>query len=204
MSFEASAIANLTAWLLYIATFVVLLSTRERAERRRDMKMLLGLSFQAVGTWIIPFYLRPFGSPLFPVGSAQRELEQVVRLTALLLEFGAVWLTVSAIRTLGRQWSISARVVEGHRLVRSGPYSLVRHPIYAAVLSINAATALTFARWEALVASLAFSVLGGWIRARAEEHLLREAFGPEYASYARAVPALVPGLRLWRSGSRSP
>ena len=204
MSFEASAIANLVAWVLYIATFAVSLSTRRRSERRRDARLLFGLLFQGAGHWIVPFTLRPFGSPLLPLDAGERDaLEQGVRVAALVLEFGAVWLTVASIRTLGKQWALSARVIEDHQLVRSGPYGWVRHPLYTAVLGINTATALTFARWEAVVASIALSVLGGFIRARSEEHLLRETFGAEYASYARSVPALVPGLRRWRSGSSS-
>ena len=51
---------------------------------------------------------------------------------------------VAAVRRLGAQWSFVARVTESHELITSGPYAIVRHPIYAAMLGLLIATGLTF------------------------------------------------------------
>jgi protein-S-isoprenylcysteine O-methyltransferase Ste14 len=51
-----------------------------------------------------------------------------------------VGLTGSAVCALGKQWSIAARVVEGHELITDGPYRIVRHPIYAGMLGLLVAT----------------------------------------------------------------
>ena len=200
MSFEAAAMTNLVAWALYIMVFAANLSTRKRSERRGDSKLLVGALFQVAAPLVLPAFLRPPGSPLVPADWAYGELlEQVVRVVAVLLEFGSVWLTFAAIRTLGKQWALSARVVRDHELIRTGPYGLVRHPIYTGALGITIATALTATRWEAVIIAAALSLLGAWIRVRSEEKLLRETFGSEYARYAQLVPAIIPGLRLHRA-----
>ena len=200
MSFEAAVLTNLVAWVLYSLVFVVMLSTRKRSERQRDWSMRVGLSLHVLGMLVVPATLRPTGSPLFPSAWAYGGLlEQLVRITVVLLEVGSIWLTLAAIRTLGKQWSVSARLVADHQLIRSGPYGLVRHPIYTALVAMVVGSALTASTWEGVIAAAAISALAAWIRVRSEENLMRQTFGAEYASYARAVPALVPWLRLRRT-----
>jgi protein-S-isoprenylcysteine O-methyltransferase Ste14 len=111
---------------------------------------------------------------------------------APLLAFGSAWLTLAAVRTLGRQWSVEARLVEGHRLVTEGPYALVRHPIYSAMGGLLLATGLVQSQAWVLLPGIALFVVGTLLRTRAEEGLMREAFGPEFEAYARRVPALLP------------
>lgn len=199
MSFEAAAIANLVAWVLYIGVFAVMLGTRKRAERSRDWRLVLGLIFQAGGLLVLPAFRRAPGSPLFALDPAYDEaLEQVVRFAAVFLSFGSAYFTLSAIRTLGKQWALSARVVQDHKLIQTGPYAWVRHPIYTALLGITLGSGFIGARWEAVIVAVALQMLGTWIRVRSEEQLMRATFGAEYANYARAVPAFVPWLRLPR------
>ncbi len=98
--------------------------------------------------------------------------------------------TVWARRHLGRNWSASVVVKEGHALVRTGPYRYVRHPIYSGLLLAFLGMAVTIGEWRGLVA-----VLLAWVslavKSRAEEKRMRETF-PEYAEYARGTPAIVP------------
>jgi protein-S-isoprenylcysteine O-methyltransferase Ste14 len=121
-------------------------------------------------------------------------IEMAMAMGTCALSVGSVWLNVVAIRTLGKQWSVAARLREAHKLVTEGPYRVVRHPIYAANFGLLLATGLAFSRLgPLLLASLAFWI-GSVIRVRGEERLLREAFGEEYEAYARRVPALFPRL----------
>jgi protein-S-isoprenylcysteine O-methyltransferase Ste14 len=99
-----------------------------------------------------------------------------------------------AVKTLGKEWSLTARLVEGHQLATSGPYALVRHPIYSGMLGMLLATGLAISHWLALLAALIIFFVGTTIRVRSEEKLLREAFGEKFESYARRVRAIVPGL----------
>ncbi len=93
---------------------------------------------------------------------------------------------------LGRLWSGSITLKERHRIVDTGPYSLVRHPIYTGLIGATLATAAAQATATAVV-GWALVALGLWLKARAEERFLVDEFGSEsYAAYQRRVPMLVP------------
>ena len=101
-------------------------------------------------------------------------------------------LIYAAVRTLGKQWSLTARLVEGHDLITSGPYALVRHPIYTAMLGMLLGSGIAVSRWPDLVVATAVFLLGTTLRTRVEERLLTAEFGDAYRSYTDAVPALIP------------
>ena len=93
---------------------------------------------------------------------------------------------------LGRLWSSSVTRKAGHHVVDTGPYGIVRHPIYSGIILASVATAAM--RGTAL-AWLGMCVMtAGWVvKARMEEEFLREQLGAEtYAEYARRVPMIVP------------
>lgn len=111
---------------------------------------------------------------------------------AVALALGSAWLGAAAIRTLGKQWSLQARITEDHDLITTGPYRFVRHPIYTAMLGLLLATGLAFSRPVGLGAGLLTFLAGTVLRIRVEERLLRATFGETYDAYARQVPAVVP------------
>jgi protein-S-isoprenylcysteine O-methyltransferase Ste14 len=98
------------------------------------------------------------------------------------------------VRTLGRQWAVQARLIEGHRLIVEGPYRWVRNPIYTGMFGMLIATGLAFAAWPMLLAGIVLYLVGFHIRVRAEEKLLAAEFGEEFQEYKRRVPALLPRL----------
>ena len=98
----------------------------------------------------------------------------------------------AALHALGRQWSLQARVLEDHSLVRQGPYRVVRHPIYTGMLGMIIAAGLAWSHWVGFLVSLLFFAIGTAIRVRSEEKLLRESFGVAFDDYKRSVPAVIP------------
>ncbi|MEZ5971536.1 MAG: isoprenylcysteine carboxylmethyltransferase family protein [Hyphomonadaceae bacterium] len=96
---------------------------------------------------------------------------------------------------LGTLWSGSVTRKADHRVVETGPYALVRHPIYTGLLASAFATAVARGELVALIGAILFS-LGIWMKARLEERFLSEELGPEYAAYRKRVPMLVPFLRF--------
>ncbi len=98
----------------------------------------------------------------------------------------SVWARVH----LGEYWSGNVTLKEGHRLIRSGPYALVRHPIYTGILGgmVGSAVALDQVRGVLAVALLTFSFVR---KLRHEEKWLTEEFGEEYLRYKREVRALL-------------
>jgi protein-S-isoprenylcysteine O-methyltransferase Ste14 len=100
----------------------------------------------------------------------------------------------SSSRALAGQLRIDAAVGSGDHLIRSGPYALVRNPIYLSMLLVLCAIAVVVAPWQLFVASLALFLIGTEIRVRTEEKLLAAHFGEEFESYKRSVPAYIPFL----------
>jgi protein-S-isoprenylcysteine O-methyltransferase Ste14 len=95
---------------------------------------------------------------------------------------------------LGPLWSGTITRKNNHRVVHTGPYALVRHPIYAGIaLSLFATAVVRGTPMSFLGAAL--MVLGFYAKARREERFLREELGPEaYDAYAKRVPMFVPFL----------
>jgi protein-S-isoprenylcysteine O-methyltransferase Ste14 len=93
---------------------------------------------------------------------------------------------------LGRLWSSGITRKKGHRVVDTGPYAFVRHPIYAGLLASALATTVAQATATGM-AGWTLIALGLWMKARAEEQFLAAELEPEaYASYRLRVPMLVP------------
>jgi protein-S-isoprenylcysteine O-methyltransferase Ste14 len=93
---------------------------------------------------------------------------------------------------LGKLWSAFVTRKADHHIIDTGPYGIVRHPIYTGIILAAFAVALlkgtVFSIAGAIIATLGF-----WIKARLEERFLREQLGAEaYDSYRRRVPMLIP------------
>jgi len=99
----------------------------------------------------------------------------------------AVWARVH----LGRNWSGTVTVKEGHELIRSGPYAYVRHPIYTGLITAVLGTAIVSGTVRA---ALGFAIITAALvrKSRTEEGFMRETFPGEYERYSSEVPALIP------------
>jgi protein-S-isoprenylcysteine O-methyltransferase Ste14 len=93
---------------------------------------------------------------------------------------------------IGRLWSSSVTRKADHHIVDTGPYGLVRHPIYTGIIVAAFATGVLRGTIISLLGAGAIT-LGLWIKARMEEEFLRQELGAEaYDSYRRRVPMLAP------------
>ena len=178
-------------WFTFAASFLVHKKPPSPPDKKRDPWSIVGIALQGTGYAIVWVVRRAWFTPILSLGKLA---EIAVAILTMALAAGSVWLCISAIRTLGQQWSLAARVVEGHKLVTQGPYSFVRNPIYSGMLGMLLATGLAVSHWLGLLAALVLFSLGTVIRVRSEAALLRETFGEEFAKYARNVPAVIPYL----------
>ena len=97
---------------------------------------------------------------------------------------------------LGSFWSGTVQAKEGHRVVDTGPYAIVRHPIYTGMYLVASATAIARGSGDALLGA-ALIIVGFWMKARLEERFLAQELGEAaYAGYRARVPMLVPFLRF--------
>ena len=94
---------------------------------------------------------------------------------------------------LGQYWSDKVMLQAGHRLVRTGPYACMRHPIYSGVLFAIAGTAIILGQWRGLLAFL-LMLANYSIKARREEEILRAQFGAEFEEHQSRAGFLLPRL----------
>ena len=156
------------------------------AGSKRDPRSRAGITIQAVGIGLAglgPVYIRL--SSLSPAGLAGTAV-------VLLLMGGAISLFAASSRALGKNWSLVARMRSDHQLVRTGPYSRVRHPIYLGMLLFLLALAVALGHWVQLWVALPVFFIGTAIRTRLEDGLLEQQFGDKFREYRRSTPALFP------------
>ena len=174
---------------------VTLLVARLRAGRgvkvavaRRDGASILGIMVQGFA-FVLTAY-GPIHVRLDPTSSTALAEAAAV----LLLMLATVWLFDAATRTMGKNWSLVARTREDHQLVQTGPFAVVRHPIYVALFFSMVAMAIADGHSRNLLVAVPVFALGTWMRVRNEERLLREQFGADYDAYAGRVKRFVPGV----------
>jgi protein-S-isoprenylcysteine O-methyltransferase Ste14 len=177
------------SWLAFVTVFLIHKKPASGPERKRESSSMIGIGLQGAGyaiVWIL--HRRGFS----PITEMNRTVEIVLAVFTSGLAIFSVWLAATALKTLGKQWSLTARVVEGHQLITEGPYNFVRNPIYTGMLGMLLATGLAVGHWIGLLAGLLIFSIGTLIRVRSEERLLRETFGTQWDEYARTVPAVMP------------
>ena len=125
--------------------------------------------------------------PLWPIGNAGVYVLAAVTAAGTLFTW---WARIH----LGRFWSNAITRKEGHRVIDTGPYGLVRHPIYTGLIAGMLATGIAVGTATALLGALLIT-FGLWQKARMEEGFLTTELGADaYGAYCRRVPMLIPFL----------
>jgi protein-S-isoprenylcysteine O-methyltransferase Ste14 len=181
------------AWLLYwvISAFGAKTTRRRESSASRlshVLPLLVGVTLIA---WPHPHLGHWMSWQFLPPGPARFA-------SALVLVAAGLAFTVWARVQLGTNWSGSVTLKEGHELVRSGPYAIVRHPIYTGLLVALLGTAVACGELRALI-GLAVVAAAFVRKLRIEERFMRESFPEQYARYSAEVPALIPFARPRRS-----
>jgi len=189
--YRTTFIAVICCWFVFAAVFFLRRRPPRSGERKRDRRAAIGVLIAAVGYACVWSFRRK--EPLL-VPFGRDVAGYFFSAMAILLAVGSVWLTATAVKRLGKQWAVAARVVEHHELITDGPYAFVRNPIYTGMFGMLIATGLAVSEWWALVLGIVIYLIGTSIRIRVEERLLREVFGERFEGYIRSVPAIIPRL----------
>jgi protein-S-isoprenylcysteine O-methyltransferase Ste14 len=178
------------AWIIWAVWWVVAATQTNRVKQREPVHewvlrwALMIAAFELLfhsgsGLGILNRRFVPRSHAVVEVGAA---------LTCIGLAF-SIW----ARQHIGRYWSGSVSIRADHQLIRTGPYSRIRHPIYTGILAGLAGTLLADGHYAAILAFLI--VLGGlsW-KALREENLLRGEFGPAFEEHKRLTGFFLPRL----------
>ena len=176
-------------WMIWVIFWLAAAGNVKRARWREPLRtralhtlpLALGAVLLVGPGWLPPALTARFA----PIGPG-------LPLFGTLLVAGGLGFTFWARWHLGRNWSGWVTVKDDHALIRTGPYRVVRHPIYSGVLLALAGTALAVGEWRGVLA-VAFALLAFVVKLRIEEARMRETFA-EYDNYRRQTAALIPGL----------
>ena len=192
------------AWAAWLVSWWLAAVWRKRAVNRPPgVQEVLHLTPTIIGAVMLFFTHASRDDPTLQVMNPRRALFQPIQLWQTPLEAG--WVCFALVVAgclfawwarihLGQLWSGSITVKADHRVVDTGPYRMVRHPIYTGLILAAFATAAEKATVLAL-SGAALIAFGFWLKARFEERFLRKELGREaYDAYARRTRMLVPFL----------
>jgi protein-S-isoprenylcysteine O-methyltransferase Ste14 len=180
----------ISCWCAFAAIFLLRKKPASVTEVRRDRRAIIPIAVQGISFGIVWGVRRHHGAALFT-----NALAPYLDVLACVLAASSVGFVLISVRTLGKQWTVAARLVQGHNLVTQGPYQVVRNPIYTGMLGMLVSTGIVLSRWPAALIAIAIFLAATMWRIHVEERLLRSQFGAEFEQYCKRVPnALLPGL----------
>jgi protein-S-isoprenylcysteine O-methyltransferase Ste14 len=172
-------------WMVFGAWWLVRsLGTARTESRESHVSRLTHAVFLGGGTLLLIVPIAPLCRQLWPHTLP-------LAWAGFALEVVGVAFAIWAREHLGRLWSGTITLKEGHRIVQSGPYRLARHPIYTGILTGVVGVVVARGDLAALLALVMF-VLGVARKIAIEETLLGSRFGEEYAAYRAKVRAIIP------------
>lgn len=184
-------------WALMLVTWCAMRYPAMRRARRQktrvDRRSTLDISLLVTCT---------FGLVVMPIvwrlgifdGFADRGQGIVLVILGTLTGTAFLWLFRRSHKDLGKNWSVTLEVREGHQLVTGGVYAHVRHPMYASFLLWGITQALLIPNWIAGLAGLIAVMALYAVRQSREEAMMRDTFGADYDAYCARTKRLVPGV----------
>jgi protein-S-isoprenylcysteine O-methyltransferase Ste14 len=185
------------AWILLVTGWYAIRLPFERRAKRtatehsaRDASEWTRMWVSGTGLGIVPVIYLLTGWPAFAnyvPGWLQTALGIATAGTAL-------WMFITTHQALGRFWSVSLDIRDGHRLVTEGVYAKLRHPMYSAFWLMALAQALLLPNWFAGLAGLIGFGFLFFRRIGPEERMMEQKFGDEYVSYKGRTDRIIPGV----------
>lgn len=127
-------------------------------------------------------------------GSFSTQIRFLGYLGCLFIAFG-VTIRLIAVTTLKQQFTTKVSIIDGHKIVETGIYKVIRHPAYLGYLASLFGIGLVLGNWVGLMALVVLPLSGILYRIRVEESVLLGYFGSEYQEYANRTKRLLP--RIW-------
>jgi len=175
-------------WIGFFA-YWIFSAVRDRAPYKRRSSRFSVLTLAAVPAILWLIIVGQFAPWLLAARFLPDTL--VVNVAGILITLCGAGFAIWARIHLGKNWSGQPAIRVDQKIVRTGPYSIVRHPIYTGLLIGIAGTAIATGSVTALCILVIIFVVFV-LKSRIEEKFLREEFGEEYERYRREVKGLIP------------
>jgi protein-S-isoprenylcysteine O-methyltransferase Ste14 len=173
--------------VLYLVWFVGYFSRKSRASTSN-------IALQIPSTVLIVLCFTLLFNPRSTLPHQLTPQIPIFSVIGLVLDLAGVAFAIWARLTIGSNWSgLVLEVKEGHELVQTGPYALVRHPIYTGFVFATFGTAMTLGTAASYVGFLA-GLLGFLVRIHVEEGLMATQFGDTHVQYRKRTKRLIPWI----------
>jgi len=175
-------------WVLFGVVWLISALKSKRTKRRETVIQRLGYVLPLVVTFAL--LSRPeahrgwLGAYVLPFSAALEWSGAVLVAAGIGICFWARW-------HLGANWSGTVTLKENHELIRSGPYRMIRHPIYTGILLALLGTAVQIGQVRGFIA-LGVAWLSFYIKARREESFLTAEFGDRFAEHRQHTGMFLP------------
>jgi protein-S-isoprenylcysteine O-methyltransferase Ste14 len=179
------------AWVVTAVYFMASALLTNRIKRREPIGGRLLDLFLLFGGYFLMFSQVPLPGAPNQHFIAPREMLQIA---GVALTYLGLLLTIWSRARLGRYWSGVVALKHNHRLIQSGPYRVVRHPLYSGILLAAVGMSLCVTTWSSLLA-IVFLTTCFERRAHQEDALLAAEFGLEFEAYRQRTGRLAPRLR---------
>jgi protein-S-isoprenylcysteine O-methyltransferase Ste14 len=178
-------------WIVFAAYWLISSLKTKRTAKKESFAAQYGVVFLGVAGFCL-FFMNDGGIGILGHEIVPRSYG--IGVAGVVLTWAGILLAIWARWHLGQYWSGRITIKEDHKLIRSGPYSRLRHPIYSGLdLAVIGSTIAIDQR--RCVASLCVIMGGFWIKAKREEALLAAQFGADFEQHRRATGFLLPRLK---------
>ncbi len=177
----------IACWCTFVIVWLIAAARTKRIAERQSVESALAHRIPVgIGWWLMlaPRWPGPMGHQVIPRTAFSEIVGTVICVLGLIF-------TLWARQTLAGNWSSDVTFKQDHELIRTGPYRIVRHPIYTGLLAMFLGTGIYIGQVRGGV-SLLLVTIGFWIKLSQEERLMLRHFPDAYPAYQREVKALVP------------
>jgi protein-S-isoprenylcysteine O-methyltransferase Ste14 len=182
---------NLFLSLLWIAIFVLWAITGITSKQTMQFKSEVASRIAVWIVWLAWWLLLTHGFGIEILAYRFVANTTSASYAGLVITVAGLALAVWARFQIGRNWSGMIEVKQGHMLMCTGPYAIVRHPIYSGFMLATLGTAIAFGEISGLLSFVMILIAWGY-KSRLEETAMVEYFGTEYQDYRREVKGLIP------------
>jgi protein-S-isoprenylcysteine O-methyltransferase Ste14 len=178
-------------WVVFLAYWALAALKTNRTARKESFGWRYGIVLLEMTGFAFLFHyysgIEFLNQRIFPSNHA-------LMIAAVALTWAGIGLALWARTHLGQYWSGRITIKEDHKLVRTGPYARLRHPIYSGLDLAVIGTGLAIDRWRCVI-GVCVIILGFWIKAKREETMLSGQFGAAFEEHRRYTGFLLPRRR---------
>jgi protein-S-isoprenylcysteine O-methyltransferase Ste14 len=178
-------------WIAFVAYWATGALKTRRTERSESFASRYGVLLLEIAGFVLLFSDK---AGIGILGQKVFYRTYALNVTGVALTWAGIALALWARWHLGQYWSARITIKEDHKLIHTGPYARLRHPIYSGLDLAAIGSALAIDRWRCVV-GVCLIILGYWIKARREEAMLTAQFGADFKEHCRQTGFLLPRLQ---------